>query len=114
MPVDPFTEQRQYELERADELASEVAARRGISRRAALQALGAAAMGPLLERAGTQQGGNSQESACDLNSGASLVLKPLPDNLFLRHGAGAAEMRWSALAGRGYLVPQAMWYVHTR
>jgi sulfane dehydrogenase subunit SoxC len=108
MPADPFTEQQQYDLERTDELASAVATRRGLSRRAALQLLGAAAAGRLLKRA------DAQESTCEMTGGDPLIEKPLPDDLFRRHGAGAAEMRWSALATRGYLVPQAMWYVHTR
>jgi sulfane dehydrogenase subunit SoxC len=45
---------------------------------------------------------------------ASPILKPTPPNLFRILAPGAVEMRWDALQPQDYLVPQAMWYIHTR
>ncbi len=44
----------------------------------------------------------------------SPILKPTPPNLFRILAPGAVEMRWDALPPETYLVPQSMWYIHTR
>ncbi|WP_433342021.1 sulfite oxidase [Micromonospora sp. CA-111912] len=43
------------------------------------------------------------------------TVKPLPDRLFTRHDTNA-EMRWEAMAGQGYVVPNDRFFVrnHTR
>ncbi len=44
------------------------------------------------------------------NFADNVVLKPTPPELFINHG-NDREMRWDAMYGRGYLVPNEMFYV---
>ncbi|BAS26477.1 sulfite oxidase [Limnochorda pilosa] len=103
--------ERIYQTTRTDELLSRRAAELGISRRRLLKMMAAGgaslAMGGLLPRtAGIARAQGSSEP---------LVVKPTPPEYFIDFGSNQ-EMRWEAMYGRGYLVPNELFFVrnHTR
>jgi DMSO/TMAO reductase YedYZ molybdopterin-dependent catalytic subunit len=95
------------EQARAEELAWTRAGDLRLSRKRFLQLLTAgagAALAPGLPRLCLAQAPSTD-----------LVVKPTPPEFFYDHGSNK-EMRWEAMHGRGYLVPNELFYVrnHTR
>jgi DMSO/TMAO reductase YedYZ molybdopterin-dependent catalytic subunit len=99
-----------YHARRTDELLWQQAKQRGMSRRRLLQviAAGGASVAFGGVRLGYTQG--TQPAASQ-----ELVIKPTPPHLFFDYGTNK-EMRWENLYGRGYLVPNELFFVrnHTR
>jgi DMSO/TMAO reductase YedYZ molybdopterin-dependent catalytic subunit len=98
----------EYLAARADEFMRLAAKRHGLSRRGFLKLL--AASGSLAAFAGGALL-PARAGAAD----AQPVLKPTPPDLFNDFGSNK-EMRWEAMYGRGYLVPNELFFVrnHTR
>lgn len=99
-----------YRAARADELLWRRARELGISRRRLLQlaALGAAS--------GLLPGGRPwRPRGAQAAAPGDLVLKPTPPELFFDYGSNK-EMRWEQMYQRGYVVPNALFFVrnHTR
>ena len=96
-----------YDATRADELVFALGRRRGLSRRELLR-LGALGL-PLV--AGFARLAAPGVARAD---NGSPISKPLPSQLFVNFGSNA-EMRWDAMAGLGYTIPndpivdQASW-----
>lgn len=109
MSGDDLKDESTYRCTRADEHAWLAAKRASISRRRFLQLLaaGSAALASSsLFRAIPQVGAQTQ---------APLVVKPTPPELFNDFGSNK-EMRWENMYGRGYVVPNELFFVrnHSR
>lgn len=102
-------DERTYEEARAEERLWRQARRLGVSRRRFLQIVAAAgvtaAVGTPLRKVLAQQP----------TPAAPLVVKPTPPDLFYDF-ASNKEMRWENMYGRGYVVPNDLFFVrnHTR
>ncbi|HEV7761051.1 MAG TPA: sulfite oxidase [Acidimicrobiales bacterium] len=90
-----------YDTTRAGERADRVARSRGVSRRRVLQML--AAVPPLLAIDGWRP-------AAAQTAPAPTIVKPLPPEWFNVLGTNA-EMRWDALLGQGFTVPNERFFV---
>jgi DMSO/TMAO reductase YedYZ molybdopterin-dependent catalytic subunit len=104
-------EESSYLRVRADEFVHDRARRLGISRRRFLElGLGGALAGFLLA-CGDDDGG---QPAATASPGATPVpaVKPTPDSLFRNLGTNH-EMRWEAMRGEGYAVPNGKFFVRT-
>ena len=98
----------QYDLERASQFLQQRSRELGVSRRRLLQLLAAsstAATAGLLPRRAASQG--RPPSA---GPSSATIQKPTPGELFVRNGSNA-EMRWESLYGRGFLVPNSLFFV---
>ena len=109
--ADDHRDEHSYRRARVDEQVWREARARGLSRRRFLQWLAATAAltapaATALARLRTAQAAPSP---------AELVVKPTPADLFNDFGSNR-EMRWEAMAARGYLVPNELFFVrnHTR
>ena len=82
----------------------------GVSRRRLFQALSVGGMATLGSRMSW-----GQTPAAPAAAPEELIRKPTPPELFFDYGSNK-EMRWESLYGRGYLVPNALFFVrnHTR
>ncbi|MDR7419595.1 MAG: molybdopterin-dependent oxidoreductase [Armatimonadota bacterium] len=105
-----------YEQARYDEVLWRQAKALGVSRRRFLTLLAtggtAAALGGLV----SPRAAHGQMPAAQTVAQASpLVVKPVPGNLFYPFGSNF-EMRWENLTGRGYLVPNELFFIrnHSR
>jgi DMSO/TMAO reductase YedYZ molybdopterin-dependent catalytic subunit len=103
-------DEAQYHEVRADEFLWQRSRALGISRRRFLQwlATGGAAVlvgGPWPRQLQAAQPASAQE----------LVVKPTPPEWFFDYGSNK-EMRWQSMSGRGYVVPNELFFVrnHTR
>jgi len=85
-------DEHDYDRESAERSAHRLT-RRQVLRAGAMTA-GVAAVGPTLAQSVTSR------AAADVPG----IVKPTPDSLFIARGTNA-EMRWSAMHGRGYLTP---------
>ncbi|MGH2453517.1 MAG: sulfite oxidase [bacterium] len=109
MAFEDLRDERIYEEARADERLWRQARRLGVSRRRFLQLVAAAGVtavvGTPLRRVLAQQP----------TPAAPLVVKPTPPDLFFDF-ASNKEMRWENMYGRGYVVPNELFFVrnHTR
>jgi DMSO/TMAO reductase YedYZ molybdopterin-dependent catalytic subunit len=96
-----------YDLTRAEEFIGQRAKLLGISRRRLVQLLaagaGAATTGllPLCQKTNPAQAQAPKPSP---------IVKPTPPEFFVQNGSNL-EMRWESLSTRGYLVPNAMFFV---
>lgn len=95
-----------YRAARTDERVRREARAAGLSRRRLLElaaAAGAASLAGLSPR------------AAQAGPAADLVLKPTPPELFIPFGSNQ-EMRWEQMYGRGYVVPNGLFFVrnHTK
>ena len=99
-----------YQAARADERLWQWARERHISRRRLFHLLTMGASSVLLLRDGVWRGRGAQAASPE-----DLVLKPTPPELFFDYGSNK-EMRWEQLYPRGYVVPNALFFVrnHTR
>lgn len=99
MAGDDFRDEGVYAQYRADQLRWQLQQGR-LSRRQLLQLFGAASAALTL-------GGRltSRAWADDV-----AVVKPTPSDLFINHGSNR-EMRWEAMAGRGYYTPNDLFFV---
>lgn len=104
MRRDELRDEGIYAQYRADELRWQLQ-QASLSRRQLLQLFGAAAAALTLGSRLT-----SRAWADDV-----AVVKPTPAELFINHGSNR-EMRWEAMAGRGYYTPNDLFFVrnHTR
>ena len=100
-------DERLYQEVRADEYAWHQARRLGISRRRLLQLMAASTAATVL--------GGRLARALAQQPPAPLVVKPTPPDLFYDFGSNK-EMRWENMYGRGYIVPNELFFVrnHTR
>ncbi len=100
----------QYHAVRADELIWQRSRALGISRRRMLQWLAAGGASVLVGGAWPRQ-----VQAAEAASAQELVVKPTPPELFFDYGSNK-EMRWQSMSGRGYVVPNELFFVrnHTR
>ena len=109
MAFKDLRDERTYEEARADERLWRQARSLGVSRRRFLQMVAAAgvtaAVGTPLRKVLAQQP----------TPAAPLVVKPTPADLFYDF-ASNKEMRWENMYGRGYVVPNDLFFVrnHTR
>lgn len=104
-------DERTYWEERRTEQLWRWAKAAGLSRRRFLSLLagggGAAVLATFGPRAvGAQSGSPAQVQTAKLQIHA----KPTPPELFIGHGVNQ-EMRWEAMYGRGYLTPNAMFFI---
>ena len=108
MDRERLTHEADYLAARADEYLWSKARRLGLSRRAFLKLLAA---GGALASFGAAATARSPAHA----AAAQPVLKPTPPDSFIDFGSNK-EMRWDAMYGRGYLVPNELFFVrnHTR
>src|SRR4029453_2669070 len=90
-----------YDITRAGEWADQGTRSAGLSRRRVLQML--AAVPPLLATTGWRP-------AAAQTAPAPTIVKPLPPEWFTVLGTNA-EMRWDALAGQGFTVPNERFFV---
>ena len=90
-----------YDMTRAGEWADRSSRSTGVSRRRVLQML--AAVPPLLATTGWRP-------AAAQTAPAPTILKPLPPEWFTVLGTNA-EMRWDALQGQGFTVPNERFFV---
>ena len=106
-----LTDEAAYDAARADELVWRRARELGVSRRRLLQMAAVGGAGVLLGTAGARRVARAQSAA----SQGPLVVKPTPPEWFIDFGSNK-EMRWEAMYGRGYLVPNELFFVrnHTR
>lgn len=88
-----------YDADRFDRAAWRVCRQMGLSRREFIEkiAVGAGALAIL----GTARAARSEGAA---------VVKPTPPELFIDHGTNR-EMRFEAMAGRGYLTPNELFFI---
>lgn len=109
-----LTDEAAYTAARTDEWLWRRARELGVSRRQLLK-LAAAAGGSVL--LGRQASGIARAQAASQAQApqAPLVVKPTPPELFVDFGSNK-EMRWEAMYGRGYLVPNELFFVrnHSR
>jgi DMSO/TMAO reductase YedYZ molybdopterin-dependent catalytic subunit len=103
-----FTREDDYWDSRADEYIWRRAKELGVSRRRFFQILAAGG-------AVTALRGRSSSKAWAAQTAPTPVLKPTPKDLFYDFGSNK-EMRWESMYGRGYLVPNELFFVrnHTR
>jgi DMSO/TMAO reductase YedYZ molybdopterin-dependent catalytic subunit len=103
-----LTDEGIYHATRADEALWHQAKQYGVSRRRLLQGL---AVGGAATAVGGVRLGHTQGTP----PAQDLVIKPAPAHLFFDYGTNK-EMRWENLYGRGYLTPNALFFVrnHTR
>lgn len=101
-----LTDQGVYCEARTDELIWRQARALGVSRRHLLQL---AVAGSVTALSGLKPG------AVRAGEPAETIAKPIPSELFVRHGSNA-EMRWEQMFGRGYVVPNGLFFVrnHTK
>jgi DMSO/TMAO reductase YedYZ molybdopterin-dependent catalytic subunit len=100
-----------YQARRADERLWQQARQRGVSRRRLLQGLAAGGSAALMF--GGVPAGRAQGTPPAVTP--ELVVKPTPPEHFFDYGTNK-EMRWEAMYGRGYVVPNDLFFVrdHTR
>ncbi|KRT70468.1 MAG: sulfite oxidase [candidate division NC10 bacterium CSP1-5] len=104
-------DERTYWAERRTEQLWRWAQAAGLSRRRFLRLLagggGAAALAAFGPRAaGAQSGSPAQAQPAK----PQIHAKPTPSELFIHHGTNQ-EMRWEAMYGRGYVMPNAMFFI---
>ncbi|MGH7431717.1 MAG: molybdopterin-dependent oxidoreductase, partial [Candidatus Methylomirabilales bacterium] len=104
-------DERTYWAERRTEQLWRWAQAAGLSRRRFLRLLagggGAAALATLGPwAAGAQSGSPAQAQPAK----PQIHAKPTPSELFIHHGTNQ-EMRWEAMYGRGYVMPNAMFFI---
>jgi sulfane dehydrogenase subunit SoxC len=106
---DDLREEAQYHQTRAEELAWHQAKAQGASRHHSLQV--AATRGVAMAAADAPGGAPTASHAIP----ADFVVKPTPPKWFYDFDSNK-EMRWENMAGRGFLVPNELFYVrnHTR
>ena len=99
-----------YRAARAEERLWQWARELHISRRRLFQLLTMGASSALLQSDGAWRPRGAQAA-----SPGDLVLKPTPPELFFDYGSNK-EMRWEQMYPRGYVVPNALFFVrdHTR
>ena len=99
-----------YHAVRADEFLWQRSRALGISRRRMLQWLAAGGASVLVGGARPRQ-----VQAAQAASAQELVVKPTPPERFFDYGSNK-EMRWQSMSGRGYVVPNELFFVrnHTR
>jgi sulfane dehydrogenase subunit SoxC len=104
------TDEASYHAARADERLWQWARGLQISRRRLLQLLTVGASSALLQGGGARRPRGAQAASPE-----DLVLKPTPPELFFDYGSNK-EMRWEQMYPRGYVVPNALFFVrnHTR
>ncbi len=102
MEGEVFGEELLYEQERADRVIWELGRRHRLSRRQLLKLLVAGTGAVCLE---TRSSHLSRAWAEHVP-----VVKPTPPELFYDHGSNR-EMRWEAMAGRGYYTPNELFFV---
>ncbi len=108
MRADDQRDEAMYEQAKADWIAWRQAKALGVSRRRFLALLAAGASFTL--------GGSTRLLRSASGAPApSLVVKPVPPDLFINFGSNH-EMRWEHMTGRGYLVPNELFFIrnHTR
>ncbi|MDR7517970.1 MAG: sulfite oxidase [Armatimonadota bacterium] len=110
MRQDDLRDEAIYERTRQDEFVWRRARELGISRRRFLALL--AAGGASAALGGVRPAGPASLHAAPA---APLVVKPVPPDLFYNFGSNH-EMRWEHMTGRGYLVPNELFFIrnHTR
>ena len=96
-------EELAYDATRAEQLSFSLGRTHGLSRRELLK-LGAAGL-PLL--AGFARPAAPRAARAD---NGSPISKPLPSQLFVNYGSNA-EMRWDAVSGLGYTIPNDRFFV---
>jgi DMSO/TMAO reductase YedYZ molybdopterin-dependent catalytic subunit len=103
-------DERIYHAKRTDESLWQQAKRLGLSRRRLLQFLAAGGVSLALDGIKPQP-----ILAAQTASTPELVVKPTPADLFFDYGSNK-EMRWENMYSRGYLVPNALFFVrnHTK
>ncbi|MEW6046697.1 MAG: sulfite oxidase [Bacillota bacterium] len=106
-----LTDERAYDALRTDEFLWRRARDLGVSRRRLLQMMAAGSAS--LALAGLWP--RALQRARAASASDDLVLKPTPPELFIDFSSNK-EMRWEAMYGRGYLVPNELFFVrnHTR
>lgn len=105
-----LTDEATYNAVRTEELLWHRARKLGISRRRLLQLAAAGSGSFVLGSLWPRTLGRAQTTAA-----GDLVVKPTPPDLFIDFGSNK-EMRWEAMYGRGYLVPNELFFIrnHTR
>ena len=103
------TDERIYQSTRAEAWLWQHAKQLGLSRRRLVQLLVAGGA------AATWGRGLSRSAQAQTAPGQELVVKPTPPERFFDYGTNK-EMRWETMYGRGYLVPNDLFFVrnHTR
>lgn len=122
MAHDDLRDERIYERERAEERIWRQARELGVSRRHLLQALAAMGGGALLSACAPQPAAQpapapappapapAAPAPAPKPPEAPPILKPVPDDKFIKFGSNV-EMRWNQMYGRGYLVPNDLFFV---
>lgn len=103
------SDERVYQITRAEAGLWQHAKQLGLSRRRLVQLLMASGAAVTWGR------GRSWTAQAQTAPGQELVLKPTPPDRFFDYGTNK-EMRWETMYGRGYLVPNDLFFVrnHTR
>lgn len=105
MSREDLRDERVYAQERSDEYVWRRARELGVSRRRFLQLVAAGAVS-LTASAGVARALRRAQAA----PAAPLLVKPTPPELFFDFGSNR-EMRWENLHGRGYLVPNDLFFI---